>query len=491
LLLRPKTSPDLWEDLRTQFGSVASQDITDPSAATRRLLGATLLVIDGINEHPVRERAPHDLAAVLRRVLPCGTKIIVTCRDLFWTTFDDDFKKECQGYAFEDTLTHRMGEFTDSGVLEAEREYFRAFRIEGELHATARTKCKFPLLLRFLCEAYQGRAIGPLYDIRLKDLFDEYLFRKSEAIARHVPGLSAPNLIAVLGDLALTVYTARAKRITFAELGSKQRLSSMLVTSPELYHRVLDEDVIIEVERSPTQGELLSFVYEEFMEYLCAKAFVTLAGIDCIGTRRTSDWLTSLLRDSYNDLRFTHIVEYMMAIARDDYQRPIWDEMYYAGSVWHSTMVGALAKIPGGELTERELDLLVTMSSYEGPSTCAEARRLAKEAVCERYGYYSDNERKRIWADVCRQWGDEQQAEFIKRNLPNLDATCWDILLALANDRYALGHEAIAGFDAVTVRELAERDLRSLRELLDRLKQSPLPRVRDWAARTMEGLAQG
>jgi hypothetical protein len=282
LLLRAKFSRDLWADVVWMFKTVTElslDDVLDNSTESGRsafadLFRSCVIVVDGINEYAGTSTVPH-VASLLARVLHRGVRVLITCRDLFWQSFDDDFRRKFEGYAYAHRLDQRMGLFSRQDVEKAVRTYFQHFNVRGTLSGVALEQCRFPLLLRFLCEAYSGQALGPQGHIRLKELFDRYVEQKAAAIASMSPGLgSKANLIAMLCDLASELYKRPGHQITFEELAQHHGLSRRL-SEPPLFERVLDEDVIVQCEDSPAKGSVLSFVYDEFMDYLVARQLLS------------------------------------------------------------------------------------------------------------------------------------------------------------------------------------------------------------------------
>ena len=382
--------------------------------------------------------------------------------------------------SFRKILRYPLGNFTAKSIDKAVAQYFEEFRINGVLQERALEECRFPLLLRFFCQAYEGRFIGSIRDIRLKALFDEYIQRKVQAISGDLCDLSPPNVMAILCDLAACLYDSPSHIITYSELAKKEGLCSSIAHNAQLYSRILDEDIIIETGSTTSRGAIISFVYDEFLEYLCARQFLDSTVSTAVSQDELRSRLVDLLHVNYDHLSFLHIAEYMMVISRENYSRPIWREMFKAGPEWHLPIVKALSKIPPEDLNRSELSLLLAISRYKGQRTSADARRMAKKSLSERYSYYTKNEQVRIWQEVWEQWGDEQQVAFISDNFELLDNTKWKLMLKVAENHLALGHEELMNcLDKIPLFGTNETIRRS--EIIESLKKSVIPRVKRWA----------
>ena len=488
-LLRPKFSTDLVADFDRDFEAIAGAHFQATSKHERKAtMERALVLVDGINEYPHPESALADLVNLLSKLMRYKAKAIVTCRDLFWEALSEEIAERFTKYTFEGSLRHTCGDFTDGGVRLAVSRYFAEFNIAGVLEDEALEQCKFPLLLRFVCEAYAGRTIGPIRDIRLKDLFDEYLKVKTKAISDDLGHSGSSqfrqnNIEAILCDLAMHFKERQQGQMAFEDISKLPGLCPLIVQNPALYNRILDENIVIERAETPSRGVVVSFVYDEFMEYLCAR---DLLGSHLSG-RGTGDraWLIELLRRNAPTIRYSHIVEYLMSISRDeDHRCPVWNEMFTAGPEWHETIVHALYKIPSEDLTKEELTLLLKISAYEGDDgvTSATARKAAKEALSGKYLYYGRAKRQQIWKAVSSNWGCEEQVKFIEDNISHLDESKWQVLQRVADDPESLCHEELVGFVDRRCRSPEPADEPRIEALVASLKRSEIRKVRRWAS---------
>jgi hypothetical protein len=444
------------------------QEVLEPS-----ILQQCLILVDGINEY-AGPALVADFTTFLQRLLNSGAKILVTCRDLSWHSFDDDFFRLVQPHVFRGRLVTTMGIFTHEGVRSAVDRYFSAFSVKGELSGNALDQCRFPLLLRFLCEAYAGQSLGPQSHIRLKDLFDRYLERKTVAIATSLGAGSASNLIAILCDLAAVIFERPGHQITFGELHSLGRPAARIAEHP-LYARLLDEHVILEADETLSRGMIIGFVYDEFLEYLFARRL-----LDSADRQSTGQSVAVLLEQQTSKAELSNIAQYSLMMARDDYHQPIWDEILRSGLRWHGAIVESLATIP--TLQPSELNLLLHISDYEGAAISPEARIRAKQVVSRRYSWYAPDQQDLILRRVHQRWSFDQQIDFLVEHIELLAAEEWHVVLREnAADPSALGHESLLTFLRTHHALLRSKHPALLGELLQFLTTSAIPGVRDEA----------
>lgn len=237
--------------------------------------GFLYVIIDGINENRNIEVLDVALAQFFHWVRGHRIKVLITCRDIYWNFFHPESWPAAVG----SVLRRSLNEFTDEEYPVVLKRYFSYFRISCELRGEAYDACRHPLLLRFFCEAYgtiRGNPIklGKVHHIRLKELFDKYMQRKAEdirlSLGRHTPSPIVDYLLS-LAEYMLERSTSTISEPEIAQVTGVKDTS----TRDSIYLRLLDEDIILE-EQSGTNARLgrISFVYDAFMEYLAARAFL-------------------------------------------------------------------------------------------------------------------------------------------------------------------------------------------------------------------------
>lgn len=286
---------------------------------TLRREGAQLVVLlDGINEN--RDLAAFD-EALTRLLLDWNNlpvKFVVTCRDIFWSFFDQTLWAP---FLFERTI-HELPGFEERQIDGAIEAYFRAFGIRGHLAGAAREKCKHPLILRFFCEAYSGRDIRDFQDLRLKDLFDEYWRRKREEIAESLGQGNDGGRRVEMFVMRLVDHMAdrRATQVLLKDVVDITGEGD-LDSDRSLYQRLLDQDVILEElppETAFDRSQLarrVGFVYDEFYDYMMALAHVRNRGWDDKERRDVCLDFLDILRQSDNFEQIRGIAEYLVLLS--------------------------------------------------------------------------------------------------------------------------------------------------------------------------------
>ncbi|MGM0582893.1 MAG: DUF4062 domain-containing protein [Bacteroidota bacterium] len=231
-----------------------------------------LVVIDGINEHLNPKEFNIALQEFIRANSNLPLKYIITCRDIYWKYFEDDWWKEnCSHISID-----KLFSFTRNELLEALPNYFHAYSITAKLNDNTKKQLQHPLLLRFFCEAYKETDMGVVHDIRLLELFDTYCEKKYEQIQQKLGLVSPYEIYEYITTIADMMYDREERFIPIESL--RKKMKDGLENHPihsirSMYVQVLDEDIIIEQKPYGTELNLkVEFVYDEFMEYVIAKS---------------------------------------------------------------------------------------------------------------------------------------------------------------------------------------------------------------------------
>lgn len=227
---------------------------------------AIIIVMDGINESMNPFTFVHHLHSFLARVNYLQIRVVVTCREEYWTVFKN----------LEDLMVTlfrgNLGLFNTRERDQAIKKYFSRYRISTQLDPEPLKALRDPLLLRFFCEAYGNRseAVGArVQHIRLKPLFDEYQRVKYCQIASQHQEVRSANAVAdYVNDIARLLLKFRTTALTRAELTTFIPHSELYRVG-SLYSRLLDEDVVIEQRYTEHSNSIVvNFTYEAFMEYV-------------------------------------------------------------------------------------------------------------------------------------------------------------------------------------------------------------------------------
>jgi len=233
------------------------------------------VLIDGINENRRISALDASIESLLEWTRSKRIRVIITCRDIYWSFFSfDNWSHNVQR-----VIREKLNQFSATEYDSALPLYLEHYNINCNLAETAKDACHHPLLLRFFCEAYgsiEGPVInlGDVYDIRLKELFDVYLHRKTEQIRKSMGHRNADLIYRYLLNLVAFLFKNSTTAISTIEL-EEATGEADTSTQNSLYLHLLDEDIIIE--EQPTdelEVRRVGFVYEEFMEYLLASSIL-------------------------------------------------------------------------------------------------------------------------------------------------------------------------------------------------------------------------
>jgi len=243
-----------------------------------------LVLVDAINENPSVDRMRASLKYLTEFVRDKRIKLCISCRDIFWDFFKDCFiesdvysptgRKDMPVFIITretpDKPVSGLGDFADVEYERALERYFNYFSISGSVTAEAKERCRHPLLLRFFCEAYEGRDIGIKEDIRLLELFDLYWERKLENLRRTMGLRTNQNLRAFLLTVSRLMRERKTNALPVSTVVEQTRTD--VDSAQSLYTRILDENIILEEEVEEPHGvRMVRFVYDEFFEYVIAR----------------------------------------------------------------------------------------------------------------------------------------------------------------------------------------------------------------------------
>lgn len=245
--------------------------------STLQPMGLFLTIfVDGVNENRRLSELDNSILHLLDWTSSHRVKIVLTCRDIYANFFRvSDWEPFLRA-----VIRERLNQFSRDEYRAATELYLRHYSITCTLMEEAERACRHPLLLRFFCEAYgqiDGVPInlGTIRDIRLKELFSVYLSRKLEQIREAVSHRDSRLIHRFVQEIALKMFDSGSGALPLEEIevATGERDTS---TQDSIYVHFLDEDIILEEHPGESLEEKrVSFVYEEFMEFLLARALLT------------------------------------------------------------------------------------------------------------------------------------------------------------------------------------------------------------------------
>ena len=258
-----------------------------------------LLIIDAINEAPNIRAFSETLGATLQQAASASIQFCVTCRRSDWRFFRDDPRiidslwrpqSQIQPDERHGILLQRF----DNRELDATwQQYSRYFEVSGELSTEARTICKHPLMLRFVCESFRKRALPPmLFTI---DVFDQYWKTKVD---------QDPQRGAALFKIVLDLRK-RGEAAIYEEA-----LVSLI--SSDVYNALLSEEIILYIQNDRfTRARIVGFMYESFFEYCLARAILVTEGWERKTSATILNSFAALVNEANSNRLLVGVVEFV------------------------------------------------------------------------------------------------------------------------------------------------------------------------------------
>jgi hypothetical protein len=224
------------------------------------------IIVDGINENNNLRLFVNLLGTFLPQTTHSRIKLVLTCRDLSWDLFRDKLKP----YIFRNIVS--LDYFSNVEWRKAIRRYFDKFKLQCILDPEAEKALKNPLLLRFFCEANEGKKLGHVSNIKLVNIFDLYIARISRTIAEKFPYIKESVVLQFLMKLSNQMWSTRQLFTVFDDLeGAVQPIHEY---ERSLYQLLLGDNIIAEAsEHRYSTRRNVRFTYDAFMEYILARNF--------------------------------------------------------------------------------------------------------------------------------------------------------------------------------------------------------------------------
>lgn len=230
-----------------------------------------LCFIDAINECLDLDLMRIYLGNILSYNKDKNIAFVISCRDIDWRFFESDraitecvYKAENAmlqkgGATYLDLLSH--DEFKEAWGL-----YKSYFKLDGEISYDIEKICRQPIMLRFLCEAYEGSKV-PERDIRRIEIFNNYWDKKLAGTGEK------RETQAFLFDLVDEMTSQKKAELIEMEV---ERVTKQKADKPHTtFSKVLSENIILYKEiDGRTKEYKIGFTYEAFFEYVIARHFL-------------------------------------------------------------------------------------------------------------------------------------------------------------------------------------------------------------------------
>jgi hypothetical protein len=334
-----------------------------------------LVFIDGINENSDTAGMKRALQTTLSRVSDRRVKFCISCRDVFWSFFDDLFWDQ---YVYR-RLDGKLYTFTDMEFDQARSNYLTHFQIKGSLVHRAEKSCRHPLLLRFFCESYRGEDVGTVQEIRLKELFDRYWEKKIESIRRDLELRTSADIERLLLGIVRRMWKVRKIALDMEEVRDISP-GVDLSRKDSIYTRVLDEDIIIEEELDEITGEKrVMFVYDEFTEYCMAREMFRSLSWSSETRPVIVEYIRILMEEAVDYITLVGVIEYLTIMVNDARGMVLWDIFVDRELEWQRLVLRAIRQMRQKAITEEVVQVLYGLTKTGYPDITEEVARLAGE----------------------------------------------------------------------------------------------------------------
>lgn len=360
---------DLERYIQKSFGiseNVPTASFFDRLSKLAKISGTEILfIVDAINENKDSDLLKSAIHSLISRYSDQNFKFIFTCRDIYWEGFlytKDDFWDD---YIFEQIS---LGDFTDDEFSKVLPLYLRHFRIKANFSSAAIAKLRNPLLLRFFCEAYHSDekkvSLGNIDDIRLKQLFDIYWKNKIESIKSLLKLRSTREIENFLFLIARKMRFSRDRSLTIDDLTRMTGITDF-DSRGSIFTSILDEGIILE--QTPSgQGQWhkprVTFVYDEFMEYVMAKDILHNSILSGSPSAFESK-INKLTKSAKKFSSIYGVLTYLLPMLESEDKVECWKILFSRGVEWYKTLANAMYKVLPNDLSIEALEVGMHITS--------------------------------------------------------------------------------------------------------------------------------
>lgn len=238
-------------------------DVVGELDAFLRAESSSLIIfLDAINENTHVEDLKESLRYAAGDVEGTCIKICVSCRDVDWRLFESVSALTRRLYQPELTGGRAgrglfLEHFTGDELAQAWRLYAAHYGLRdvGDVPVGLADICRHPIMLQFLCEAFEGKRVP--HGIHRKEIFDRYWQEK--LVERH--GLETEAALDKLARAMFEVRTTQMSELDVVELIGGRHYTDLRSERVILYSAL---DPIV-------QQHQVGFTYDAFQEYATAR----------------------------------------------------------------------------------------------------------------------------------------------------------------------------------------------------------------------------
>lgn len=236
------------------------------------------IILDNFSDNSNSKITAQALKTLLKRVKDTKIKIIAIGEPWFWYDFLDKdeliFHEAFRIYNQTDRTKYKLFSAmeTPSGV-DGDlliQEYFRYYRINGELFGSAIDIAKNPGYLKQFCEVMEGKNFGKIDNVLAFDIMESYIDKKHHEIGNET-GLLQEDIERVIYHISEKMYSSNPNQIPITEV-----MDSTREELPDIsYTKMVDlVKSAMKYKYFLKHSTLISFTFPEIPSFLLAAQLV-------------------------------------------------------------------------------------------------------------------------------------------------------------------------------------------------------------------------
>lgn len=338
-----------------------------------------ILVIDGLNEHPVPKLFMRNLSRVLQAV--CGyehVKVLMSCRKVF---FDNNFVfiQKIIGNDFvqlDIRMSHGRNDLSPSEQECILERYMNHFHIQGILDRNIQEKLVSNLLfMRLFFEVHKNEDITQLHFVNRDEVYSRYfelMNNEAQRILEILP--NAESCEGVPKTIVISIIEWMLENNVFKNIPVKELLNKM-AEERKYFTSFINSNLLIQYDNyekdNSTEG-VINFTIEDFRDYLIVKYLTDNILPNDINTFK--DYITKCT-DKANNLAES-VRHYLFLIARNTKNAAVIDCI--KDYDWYdNTRLNGIWEVRNDCLTDEDVDFILS-KIYEHPKFIIRALSISR-----------------------------------------------------------------------------------------------------------------
>ncbi len=296
-----------------------------------------IIIIDGLNEIKYEGRLVSRLNAFINLLLSYEhIRVILTCRKEY---FEEKFKDN-YGLSSETVIIQRLNHITHNPakrrlLLEGYCKHFNITLDVSDLEEEYLTNNM--LFLRIFCDVNRGKKINRI-DRRKYHLFAEYYENSIYSLSQQINVVTGENFTkSDIRSFYLNIISLMIGRDSLYNIPLEEVRGNLDSRFRGFLENILDENILIKRELDK-EGEVISFTYDEFRDFMIAKYLVDIILIQKGDEQMFRKFLDNLQeanpKEGILPFLFVHIWENHKKQAKDIIKSYNWCDALFALNIW-------------------------------------------------------------------------------------------------------------------------------------------------------------